>query len=390
MANLVRKALKIFAEGAANTGVFGSAADTTKQHSSDPEIIQSKAAWGQGWSAATIGARKFPPLEEMQAVQFVVTYMLAYLFQKGIPEYDSSTTYYVSSIVRQPGTYVLYGSLTNDNMGNELGDEDQWQRLQDLSQTVQAATTDAPGIVQLATEAELNASSTSTDVPTAAQLVAHGFVTGDIKWTTLSRVQEGYIWASGNIGNATSGANNRANADCFNLFKAYWEDPEYTYTGATANPSLGQLQVYTSAGAAVSRGANALADWNANRRIAVPDIAGRVVAARNNMVTNAGRLSGQEGGVNGNKLGATGGFETHSLTSAQNGKHGHKTYMLSQNADTATPSGGIMTRNGGNEYSASSSDTASGANGQQIAASGEGSPHNNVQPTIIENAMIKL
>ncbi len=376
MASIQRKFLKIFANGADNTGVFGSCADGTKTYSSDPEVIQSKPAYNLGWLAATIGARKFPPAEELQALSFLATYHLAYLFEKGIPEYEGQTVYNQFSIVRQTGTYALYGSLTDNNTGNPLTDGDNWEFLQDLSQAAQQATDSVFGTVRLATEADIVAGSSSTDVATAGQLASHGFVTGDWKGTTLSSLQAGWCWGAGTIGNASSNATSRANADTFNLFKAYWEDAAYSYTGTTTPVGGAALQVYSSSGVAVAKGANALADWNANRQIAVVDFRDRVPAGRGNMVGSAGRLSGQDGGVNGNILGSSGGRENHTLTVAQLAKHQHKTAL---NVNFA----------GGGPSALENGSPVSNADFPSDFV-GEDQPHNNVQPTMVCNIIIKL
>lgn len=133
MAKLPRKTQKIFASGASNNGVFGSAADNTKILSNDLATIQSKAAYESGWDTAVIGDKKFPPLEEFQSLQYMWSTQLAYMFENGIPEYDAGTTYYVYSIVRKTGTYELYGSKTNNNLGNDLTDDTEWEFLVDLS-----------------------------------------------------------------------------------------------------------------------------------------------------------------------------------------------------------------------------------------------------------------
>lgn len=105
----------------------------------------------------------------------------------------------------------------------------------------------------------------------------------------------------------------------------------------------------------------------------LPDARGRVVAGKDNMGgTSANRLTGLSGGLDGDVLGATGGAETHALTSAQNGPHTHTigaTASVGNIADTASRATG----------SSASTTTSS---------SGSGSAHNNVQPTIIFNMII--
>lgn len=376
MARIPRKHQKIFAGSASNNGVFGSGQDNTKILSNNLDTLQSKAAFDTGWLDATISARDFPPLEEFQSLMYIATTQIAYMFQEGIPEYSASCTYYQNSIVKQTGTYQLYGSKTDNNTGNALNNTTHWLPLIDLSATVAAATTSSLGTVQLAVEADIVSGGASTHVPTAPQLAQHGFETGDWKGRTLSSLPTGWIWAAGNIGDASSNATNRANADCQALFTAYWNDAAYNYTGTTATGAA--LQLYDSSGTPVAKGVSAAADWAAHRRIDVPDFRDRVPAGRGNMVGSAGRLSGQPGGVNGNGLGNSGGLETHTLTIAQLASHNHgPTDILTMNGAGIGQNWGGGTRTlfqfpGGTQ------------------STGGDSPHNNVQPTLITNIIIKL
>lgn len=133
MSRIARATQKIFASSASNNGVFGSAQDGTKVLSNDLATLQSKAAWLTGWLDAVLGASKFPPLEEFQSVEYVHSTQIAYLLQQGIPEYDADTTYYTNNIVIDSGTYNIYGSVTNGNIGNALSDTGNWLFLGDLS-----------------------------------------------------------------------------------------------------------------------------------------------------------------------------------------------------------------------------------------------------------------
>lgn len=108
----------------------------------------------------------------------------------------------------------------------------------------------------------------------------------------------------------------------------------------------------------------------------VPDIRGRVVAGQDDMGgSSANRLTNQSGGLNGDILGATGGAETHTLTEAQLAAHTH-TYT----GNTSTPG----TDQG---YSGSNPNTTPGS--VATSSTGSGAAHNNIQPTIILNYLIK-
>lgn len=111
----------------------------------------------------------------------------------------------------------------------------------------------------------------------------------------------------------------------------------------------------------------------------LPDYRGRVVAGCDAMGgTAAGRLTSAGSGVYGGAMGAAGGTETHTLTTAQLASHGH----------TLT---GALQLTGGAGGSANNliSQVADGAVVQSIASNGSGSAHQNTQPTITANYIIK-
>lgn len=140
MAKLIRKMQKIFAGTATNNGQFGSAKTGAKVTSTDLDILQALPAFNTGWLDAIISGRNLPALEEMQSLQYITTRQIAYLFQEGLAEYDSGTTYYQNSIVKKAGTYQLYGSLVDDNTGNPLTDGTKWVLLIDLGAASSAET----------------------------------------------------------------------------------------------------------------------------------------------------------------------------------------------------------------------------------------------------------
>lgn len=134
MAKITRSHQKIFCENnTANIGQFGSAQAGTKVTSDDPAILQNLAAFQNGWSSATISGQKLPTLEEFNGLTYLTTRQIAYNLQEGIPEYSTDTEYHQNSIVKKVGTYEIYGSITNNNQGNALTDDTNWQLLTDLS-----------------------------------------------------------------------------------------------------------------------------------------------------------------------------------------------------------------------------------------------------------------
>ena len=124
---------------------------------------------------------------------------------------------------------------------------------------------------------------------------------------------------------------------------------------------------------------------------AVPDLRGRVVAGKDDMGgTSADNLTNVAGdGLNGDTLGATGGSENHQLTVTQLPAHTHSDGSYVANTTRRTQTGdnsagvnlGIIN---GDQFSTTTLDVT-GSSG----STGSGAKHNNVQPTIILNYMIK-
>lgn len=127
MPKLTRKTQKIFAKDGGAIGQFGSAQALSPTLTADPAVIQSLPAYESGWNDAVISGQKRPPLEEFNGLKYVNDYQNAYLFQEGIPEYDAATTYYQNSLVKESGTTNIYKSLTDDNIGNALSNNTDWE-----------------------------------------------------------------------------------------------------------------------------------------------------------------------------------------------------------------------------------------------------------------------
>ena len=105
-------------------------------------------------------------------------------------------------------------------------------------------------------------------------------ITGDVIWSYRSGPRPGFTPCNGGtIGQATSGASNIAVGvpsnqiqpvgSAFSLFKHLWEsDPDLPICASDVD---------------VPRGGTALADWDANRTIRVPDLRGRALFGLDNM-----------------------------------------------------------------------------------------------------------
>jgi hypothetical protein len=121
MAKITRKTQKIFASTAGATGIteYGSPAAGLPVYTTDVAQVQT-AEWLDGWAAAALAGSEIPTFQDFNGIHYVMSSQVGYLLQEGIPEYDVATTYYANSIVKKAGTYELYGSIINNNLGNAL------------------------------------------------------------------------------------------------------------------------------------------------------------------------------------------------------------------------------------------------------------------------------
>ncbi len=209
----------------------------------------------------------------------------------------------------------------------------------------------------------------------------------------------GWVRADGRtIGSATSGASERANDDCEDLFLHLWS------VDATLTVSTG-------------RGGSAAGDWAANKTIALPDYRDRTAAGLATMGnTDAGLIADSlmDGGETSSTLGATAGADDVVLSEAQlpshthaNGtlkmpSHGHPARYSPTNEDETRPAGGIAFGQDNPTNYPAYTGTLGNTAGQQIGASGEialvgalattgsGTAHTNMQPTAFELFIIKL
>lgn len=125
MAKLPRANQKIFGVTAGLDQIekFGSLATGTPEFTTDPEEIQELSNYEEGWFAGVVG-NNVPAIEDMNALFYLYSYQLAYIFQAGIPEWNEDTTYFVGSIVNVEG--VLYVSIQNTNLNHAVSDAAWW------------------------------------------------------------------------------------------------------------------------------------------------------------------------------------------------------------------------------------------------------------------------
>lgn len=189
-------------------------------------------------------------------------------------------------------------------------------------------------------------------------------MTGTVIATILTAAPTGWLMFNGDtLGSATSAAT-RASADNQNLFLALWA----SLTNADAPVSGG-------------RGATAAADWAANKTITLPDMRGR-------SIIGTGTGSGLSTRTHGAKLGA----EEHTLTEAQMPLHGHpfRISQTSQASPSTTTTGGMMLLTATVSNQAAFTGTPSNTAGQQIGGTGGGTAHNNMQPSMALNWIVKI
>lgn len=239
-------------------------------------------------------------------------------------------------------------------------------------------------------------------------LAAFLYSTGDIRYTFQTNTPAGWMRADGaTIGSAASGAT-RANADTQALFTLIWN-----------NTDNDTYHIRDSANVFTVRGASAAADFAANKRMPLPDCRGRVIAGLDlgGLINRLTPLT-----VDSSVVGASGGGETHALTTAELPTHSHP--MNHGHADTfAVVSGGEHTHQYLSEKPDPGANVTTLTNGSTIFAdaslandgviahggthghglngsvtnftgntddTGGSSAHRNVQPTIIFNVFIKL
>jgi microcystin-dependent protein len=133
----------------------------------------------------------------------------------------------------------------------------------------------------------------------------------------------------------------------------------------------------------------------------LPDLRGRVLAGKDNMGgTAANRITSGGSGIVGTTLGAVGGTETHTLTTAQLAVHTHIQDAHAHSASSYIRVGGIddlnMTGNGdwvtdsdAGERGTRPTYTTVNANTATNQNAGSGAAHPNAQPTMVVNYLIK-
>lgn len=187
-------------------------------------------------------------------------------------------------------------------------------------------------------------------------------------YLSVGTAPSGYIYADGRtIGNASSGATNLASSLTRKLYILLWNN----FPNSILPVSGG-------------RGASALADFNANKTITLPDLRGRTTFGLDNMGgTPANRITSGISAINGTQIGATGGAQSVVLGISTMPSHTHPLWYDFTGSLTASPFG-----NGNNVTLDTSPASGAAQNGSLSVGGGGGfSP---MPPTFITTKIIKL
>lgn len=122
MAEITRKKQQVFAGGlsaSGNIAIYGSKEAGSPAYSSDLDDIQS-TRWLNGILGATSND-KAPYVQDLNAIFYTITKQLAYIFQAGVPEWNSQTEYFgfKSLVVYNGKVYVAVSNSTNKNPSTE-------------------------------------------------------------------------------------------------------------------------------------------------------------------------------------------------------------------------------------------------------------------------------
>jgi hypothetical protein len=113
MAKITRptKNIRSFGDDAAATErtIFGDVTET------DDLDLNLNSDFFRGWGILAPGAK--PPKQYFNGAMFTVSQLISYLFQMGIPEWDTNQEFHTGSLTQVAGT--IYQSLSDDNIGND-------------------------------------------------------------------------------------------------------------------------------------------------------------------------------------------------------------------------------------------------------------------------------
>ena len=209
-------------------------------------------------------------------------------------------------------------------------------------------------------------------------------VTGDIKFrSSLGEVVAGWVMLNAtSIGSASSGASQRANADTQALYLYLWTNCQDTHCPVSGG-----------------RGGTALADFNANKVLQLPDFRGRTPVGLDTMSNSpAGRLNAANitsgGGDTINTPNATGGESMHTLLTAEMPIHNH-TASVTDPGHFHTVNPGLVAGafiSGAGSFTQGSMNTSTNTTGISVTIgnTGSGAAANNMPPLTLGTWLMKL
>jgi len=204
MAKLTREMQKIFCGDVPPNNVvavFGSLKNGTPTFTDDVTAIQALPAYGAGWAGATV-LNQAPALQDMNALQYLFSRQLAYLFQAGIPEWNSETTYYVGSWATDSAG-VPYVSLGNNNLNNALTDATKW-KVAVISSLIWSSTREY-------SQGDWSTNNIGQPYVSLVNNNTGNALTDVTKWTPAANVimtglGSGVLYAQGGVASGTSGS----------------------------------------------------------------------------------------------------------------------------------------------------------------------------------------
>lgn len=191
--------------------------------------------------------------------------------------------------------------------------------------------------------------------------------TGDVKIRLSTGTLTGYVRCNGRtIGSASSGASERANDDCQDLYEYLWNGFSDSILAVTGG-----------------RGGSAASDWSSNKPIALPNGRSAVFRGVDDMGNSAASLLGSATFVTGDATtgGSICGANTHTLLEAQLPSHTHSfsgtTGADGSHSHTGTvDAGGTHTHTGGTSFQGGHTHTGStssdGAHSHTATTSSDG------------------
>lgn len=214
--------------------------------------------------------------------------------------------------------------------------------------------------------------------------------TGDFKWRPVDSTLDGWVRANGRtIGNGTSGAIERANADTQSLFEYLWN----TFSNTICAVSGG-------------RGANAAADFSASKAITLLDLRGRTPFGLDSMGNSAAaRLTGTTFSTGDKDTAASVcGSNLHTLTTGESGQkaisaapvtitdpgHAHTTAAAVETVTNAAGTNPAWLRQGSPYTGFAPTNTTGISASLTLAGSSAVSGHNNMPPAMVGTWYIRL